>query len=190
LVRLDPRSVVIVGGTAVISAAMETALGALLPNAVVSRLAGANRYETNAMFSEAVFPIESWVAVPASAFTTNSPDADNVSIFDSVAYNESWGILYAPIHLPHGAEILELKANVFDGNADAVTVYLLRSGVAVASVVSSGGTGVQSLSTTTINSAHKIVDNEDYAYTIYVTGADAGTLFVRWVSVRYRLGTP
>ncbi|MDP3984928.1 MAG: cell wall-binding repeat-containing protein, partial [Acidimicrobiia bacterium] len=70
LLRLDPRTVIIVGGTAVISAAMETALGALLPNAVVSRIAGANRYETNAAFSAATFPIEGWASIPAAAFTT------------------------------------------------------------------------------------------------------------------------
>ena len=43
LERLDPKTVIIVGGTAVISAAMETALGVLLPNAAVTRIGGANR---------------------------------------------------------------------------------------------------------------------------------------------------
>ena len=190
LVRLDPRSVVIVGGSAVVSDAMETAIADLLPNAVVSRLAGANRYETNAMFSEAVFPIETWVAVPAAAFTTLSPDTDDAFISSTVAYNESGGNLYAPVYLPHGAEILELKATVFDSNADDVTVYLLRVNSTAAFVVSSGGGGLQTLSTTTIGSGYEIVDNETHSYTIIVVGADAANLNVRSVSVRYRLGTP
>jgi hypothetical protein len=70
--------VIIVGGTAVISAAMETAIEALLPNAVVSRIAGADRYATNAMFSAATFPIEGWASIPAAAFTANEPDTDAV----------------------------------------------------------------------------------------------------------------
>jgi hypothetical protein len=190
LLRLDPRSVVIVGGTAVISAAMETALGVLLPNAVVSRLAGANRYETNAMFSEAVFPIESWVAVPAAAFTTPNPNSDDAHIGSAFAYNATGGTLYASVTLPHGAEILELKAQVYDANADNVTVHLLISNSIVASVVSSDTEGFQTLSTTTIGAGVEIVDNENYAYSIAVAGADVGNLYVRWVSVRYRLGTP
>ncbi|OFW63062.1 MAG: hypothetical protein A2135_08805 [Actinobacteria bacterium RBG_16_67_15] len=56
LVRLDPRTVIIIGGTVAISAAMETALGVLLPNATITRISGADRYATNAAFSAATFP--------------------------------------------------------------------------------------------------------------------------------------
>jgi hypothetical protein len=71
-----------------------------------------------------------------------------------------------------------------------MAVLLLRGSSAAASVVSSGTGGFQTLSTSTITSAYKIVDNETFSYTIFVSGADAANLYVRWVNVRYRLGTP
>jgi ell wall binding domain 2 (CWB2) len=191
LVRLDPRSVVIVGGSAVVSDAMEDAIGDLLPNAVVSRLAGANRYETNALFSAAVFPVESWVAVPASAFTPSSPDSDDTAIGTDLAYNLTTGFLLAPVTLPHGAEILELKAAVYDGNAaggENITVSLAKGGGAVASVVTSGALFFHVVTTTSITGP-EIVDNE-FPYQVVVSGVDAANLYVRWVSVRYRVGTP
>jgi len=54
LMRLDPDRIVIVGGTGVISAAVEAALGAYAPT--VDRIAGADRYQTAAEISKATFP--------------------------------------------------------------------------------------------------------------------------------------
>ncbi len=54
LMRLDPDRIVIVGGTGVISPAVETALGAYAPT--VDRIAGADRYQTAAEISKATFP--------------------------------------------------------------------------------------------------------------------------------------
>jgi hypothetical protein len=53
LSRLRPDRIVVVGGTAVISASVESQLGAWAP---VSRIGGANRYETAALVSKAAFP--------------------------------------------------------------------------------------------------------------------------------------
>ena len=201
LVRLDPRSLIIVGGTGVISAATETALGVLLPNTTISRIAGANRYDTNAAFSAATFPIEGWASIPAGAFTTANPATDNLIIGpgygDTYAYNTTDGNLYAPIQLPHGAEILEVKASVYDADGSAdVIVYLQQ-------IIDSGGGGpfweahsgsVFSLGptivsdTTNSNPGTEIVDNETRAYFVHVTGANSGTTYVRSVMVRYRLG--
>lgn len=55
LTRLSPDSIVVVGGTAVISTTVETALHAYTSGAV-TRLAGANRYATAAAISSATFP--------------------------------------------------------------------------------------------------------------------------------------
>jgi hypothetical protein len=54
LVRLSPGKIVIVGGTAVVSASVEAALGAYA--STVERVAGANRYETAAQLSAAIYP--------------------------------------------------------------------------------------------------------------------------------------
>lgn len=54
--RLQPPRIVIVGGTAVVSAGVETQLDALAYTSEVTRIAGANRYETAANLSAATFP--------------------------------------------------------------------------------------------------------------------------------------
>ena len=62
LTRLEPRRIVVLGGTAVVGEAVEAALGAHAE--VVQRLAGPDRYATSAAVSRATFdPVEVvWVA--------------------------------------------------------------------------------------------------------------------------------
>lgn len=201
LVRLDPRRLVIVGGTAVVSLTMETALASLLPNASIDRIAGANRYETNALFSQATFPVEGWVSIHAAAFTGGSPATDVVTIQDSGAGNASGGgILLAPIQLPHGAEVLELKALVEDRDAVVdVEVFLQRVtfgttnfvfGDVVASVTTSGSPGFVLLSTTSIDPDMESIDNSTHLYNVTVTGTHGTETRITGVMVRYRLGAP
>lgn len=54
--RLQPSRIVIVGGTAVISAGVQSQLEGLGFSPTVSRIAGANRFETAAKLSQASFP--------------------------------------------------------------------------------------------------------------------------------------
>jgi len=54
--RLQPPNIVIVGGTAVISAGVETQLEGLGWGPTVTRIDGANRYDTAAQLSQATFP--------------------------------------------------------------------------------------------------------------------------------------
>jgi len=68
--RLKPSTAYIVGGTAVISDAVEQEVKALVPT--VKRLSGDNRYETSAAVSAEFFSDPSWVVV---ALGTNFPDA-------------------------------------------------------------------------------------------------------------------
>jgi hypothetical protein len=195
LVRLDPRTLIIIGGTGVISDAMEDALESLLPNAAISRIAGANRYETNAAFSAATFPIEGWASVPAAAFTAGFPASDDVFIFTH-ATNDTNVNLVAPIQLPHGAEILELKAQLYDASVNgdvAVGLYRVTSNgalsAAASDATSSFSAGDTTLSDTSISASEAIVDNENYAYMIWFEGDPTGGTGVYNVMVRYRLGT-
>jgi hypothetical protein len=200
LIRLDPRAVIIIGGTSAVSDLMEDTLEALLPNADVSRIAGTNRYKTNAAFSAATFPIESWVSVAPSAFTAPWPAAESAYV-GAYALNEdptSGYALYAPIFLPHGAQVLELKAEVFDADASqGVTVSLWRvsdasyPGQTLASKSTSAlfSAGDEVLSDTTITAGTEIVDNSAYCYFVKIVDAD-GNPFVQSVMVRYRLGSP
>jgi hypothetical protein len=54
--RLEPRSIVIVGGLAAISQAVEDQLDALVFNPAIVRISGADRYITAAALSAATFP--------------------------------------------------------------------------------------------------------------------------------------
>ena len=53
LARLRPAEVVILGGTAAISAAVSTRIGQILPSAVRTRVEGRDRYETAARLATA-----------------------------------------------------------------------------------------------------------------------------------------
>jgi hypothetical protein len=196
LVRLDPRRVVIVGGTAVVSASMEAAIGSLLPHATVERIGGANRYETNALFSQATFPVEAWASIPAAAFTAPQPATHTVEVGDTGVHNATNGFLHAPIQLPHGAEILELRVSGFDSSASfnplAVLVRVDHNAVfeIVASVQSSGTLGQFTLSTQSITSGNEIVDNGEFSYDIATAQTQSFFARLTHVMVRYRLGVP
>lgn len=195
LVRLDPRNVHIVGGTAVVSLQTEAAIAALLPNATIDRIAGANRYETNVLFSQATFPAESWVSVPASAFTSEHP-ADDAVTLNQRGWNETSGVMIAPIALPHGAEILEIRAHFRDTDGSAnVSAGLYRIpfdglGQEIAGVETSGTPGDIVVGSTVILGDRSIVDNSVFGYSVLVGGANDANLAIRNVLVRYRLGAP
>jgi putative cell wall-binding protein len=53
LVRLSPEKVVIVGGVAAVSGEVEAQIAVLLPDAVIERLAGSNKYSTSVAAAEA-----------------------------------------------------------------------------------------------------------------------------------------
>jgi hypothetical protein len=63
--RLEPAEIFIVGGTAVISEGVKATLEGLGSGPTVTRLAGANRYETAAAVSAAIFPTAQVVAAHA-----------------------------------------------------------------------------------------------------------------------------
>ncbi|AXH95332.1 cell wall-binding repeat-containing protein [Ornithinimicrobium avium] len=71
LQRLDPRTVVVAGGTTAVSAGVESTLRGLVPDAVVSRRAGADRYGTAARIAAAYRSAD----VVYVAAGTNFPDA-------------------------------------------------------------------------------------------------------------------
>ncbi len=68
--RLNPKTIVVLGGTAAISAGVESALGAY---GTVVRVAGSNRYSTGALVSSYAFPTGADTAYVATG--TNFPDA-------------------------------------------------------------------------------------------------------------------
>jgi hypothetical protein len=144
-------------------------------------------------------PVEGWASIPAAAFTAQFPDTDNV-IIEAYATNTTNGGLKAPIQLPDGAQILELKAHVFDSDDTSdiwVGLYRIPNtggafetmAGAIAAASTSGTPDHATLSSTTIATGTEIVDNQNYGYAVAVVGT-TGSVVVYNVMVRYRLGQP
>lgn len=81
------------------------------------------------------------------------------------------GLLYAPIHLPHGATVVRFDACIADSvTTTGLVVKLTRysvsagdTGVEMAQVASSGSGGWQTVSDTTVSNS--VVDSSNYFYT-------------------------
>ncbi len=80
------------------------------------------------------------------------------------------GLVYAPVHLPHGATVVRFDARVYDScTTTGLVVTLSRfpafggTSADLAQVVSSGSSGWQTLTDTSI--ANAVVDNSNYFYT-------------------------
>jgi putative cell wall-binding protein len=73
LTRLDPDTIVVLGGTAVVSASVQTQLGAYAPTVI--RLAGGNRYSTSVEISKYGFPANGSATEVVIATGTNFADA-------------------------------------------------------------------------------------------------------------------
>ncbi len=123
IVRLDPTTIVVVGGDAVVSPAVEAALEALQPGNQVYRIAGANRYETSRMVTAYAFP--SGAATAFVATGTNFPDALSASA--------AAGHYGGPVILTYGPAT----------SIDADTLTLLDT-LNTTEVLLAGGTGVVS----------------------------------------------
>ena len=88
LARLAPARIVIIGGTASVSTSVATAVSAAVPGAVVSRIAGKDRYETSAAI--------------AATFAPNVPviyAASGLSFADALAAAAAAGAQGAPVLL-------------------------------------------------------------------------------------------
>lgn len=192
LLRLNPKEVAIVGGEAVVSQAMFDAISDLLPAATVDRVAGANRYATNVAVSEALYPLEGWASIPASAFMHEVPGDMNYSIGSTHAYNVG-GALTAPIQLPHGATVLGVQANVMDIDVGGSVDVALRchqfgetsTTLATLSTPLVDDPGDIVIETVAISNA--LVNNQECSYYVTVSGTNS-LVWIRNVRVKYRLG--
>ena len=98
LTRLAPDKIIIVGGTAVVSASVESGLAAYA--GTVERIAGANRYDTAAKLSAATYPAtidaDTLGGLSSSSFlakTGKAADSDKLDGKDSTAFVEHGDIV-------------------------------------------------------------------------------------------------
>lgn len=122
LARLKPARIVVLGGTSVVSAAVAVALGKLGPG-TVSRIAGADRYQTSALISQAGYG--ALPPAPVVYVATGTGFADALSGAPLAAKDGVPLLLVEPAALPEpvGAELTRL---------DARSMVVLGSDAAVA----------------------------------------------------------
>ena len=110
--RLQPERVIILGGTAAISAAVFNAIDALAFNPDVTRVSGNNRYETAAALSNAVFPTTGYYPRAAFAFSNDLPTLDG---------GETESPLVTSLTAPaNGILVITAGADTFRSTSDAV----------------------------------------------------------------------
>lgn len=116
--RLNPDSIVVVGGTGSVSASVYSALSGLAPE--IERLGGADRYATSLIVSEYAFPSAT------TAFV-----ADGAGFADALAAGAAAGAYDAPVVLVPG-----INSSV----STAARTYL--EGLGLTGIFAVGGTGV------------------------------------------------
>lgn len=121
LLRLEPSQIVIVGGTGVVSAAVQDELEGLAFSPEVGRIGGVDRYETSRLLVDTVFP-DGAIDTAYLANGTNFPDALTAS--PAAAH------FGGPVILVPGAA----------GSVDAATISLMDK-LGVDTVKVAGGTG-------------------------------------------------
>ncbi|QKJ20854.1 cell wall-binding repeat-containing protein [Microbacterium hominis] len=128
--RLQPRRVVLVGGTGVVGSAVSTAVKKVIPaDARVSRLGGASRYETaDAIVRDAFGAGGSRYAIVATGATY--PDA--------LAAGPAAGHLDAPVLLVDGARGLTAATTATIGALGITDVYIAGGRGAVSPTLESG----------------------------------------------------
>lgn len=203
LVRLNPRRIVIIGGTAVVSSAVEAQLAAYTGGAV-HRYSGGDRYETAAAVSEASYPA---IGAASCAHYGFRPVGSGVTTWAvgggspaSGAYALS-GTLVCPLSLPDGSTIISFQMTGVDDSTSgtgAISCGLYRVDLtggffnighgsedllAVASTFAPDAPGLVEVVDTTI--AEPTVTNAQYAY-FARCDLDNGLTRVTGVIVRYQ----
>ncbi|MDP2623706.1 MAG: cell wall-binding repeat-containing protein [Actinomycetota bacterium] len=179
LVRLNPKMIVIVGGPAVVSAAVEAQLAGYTTGPV-RRIAGSNRYATAAAISADTFPVTGATSCPASGFQVDD-DGFEFTLVNSQLLGS--GSFSCAVMLPPGSTITSVRFTVrdnhgFQGVPCSMRRVDLTGGtfnfgitnvITLASAETSGvGTpGTAELIDSTID--NPLVDNLRYAYWLSCT---------------------
>ena len=151
LTRLSPDKIVIVGGTAVVSPSVESALAAYA--GTVERIAGANRYDTAAKLSAATFPAtidaDTLNGLSSSAFlgrTAKAADAYKLDGLDSSAFLRANGVV-----MTSGAMNWQPNQNGPTIFARAATRVQANDGLIVMSIAGPSSIGVTNFGLHQIN---------------------------------------
>lgn len=211
--RLQPSTIIIVGGTGVVSDTVKSALEGLSFGPVVERLAGADRFATAAAVSASQFPAEldadTLDGKDSSQFqewtgTTHIQGADltNPGFYDDLV---TFGVLYSAVdgnfacgttgvELPDGATITEFSMRVKDSSSTRLTSAFLyavdNSGViSVLAEMNSGSTAAPGVTTVTDSTiATPVVDLANYVYVVFAcANSTLDQTLVSYLDISYTL---
>lgn len=127
LTRLGPDKIIIVGGTAVVSASVESGLAAYA--GTVERIAGTNRYDTAAKLSAATYP----ATIDANTLSGKSAadlTSDGFSTYHdaAVAMPTAWGTVLELKNLPAGNYVFIAKTYMSSSTQQGVACRLVAGG--------------------------------------------------------------
>jgi putative cell wall-binding protein len=138
LQRLNPTSIVIVGGSGAVSPTAQAALAAAVPGAVVTRLQGADRYETARAIALGGFPAGAPIVFLASG--DDFPDA--------LAASAAAGHLGGPVLLvPNGANALSAETRSIITRLGASTIVIAGGGGVISAALETDARSVSGVTT-------------------------------------------
>ena len=195
--RLEPNVIVIVGGTAVISSAVEDQLKALSFSPNVRRNGGADRYETAALLSQDTFPETGAASCPGNGFFPFDPAVGWTG--SEIRYSTGSGVVtfQCELSLPHRATVTKLSAGLDDTGSFGTACLLRRLNLVgggfldeigkadtmATTLFTEGTSGKQVVETTNITDP--LVNNFRYGY--YVSCGSAPDLGIIGATVHYEL---
>jgi len=123
LTRLAPDKIIIVGGTAVISASVESGLAAYA--GTVERIAGANRYDTAAQLSAATYPA-TFNADTVGGKSASALTSDGYSVYHDAAIDVPTTLhkVLSLTNLPAGSYVIIAKTSFFASSQHGVRCRL------------------------------------------------------------------
>lgn len=136
-------------------------------------------------------PRAAWAPLNTASYDMLN-DIQDVGIQGNVS---GFPVLVAPIHLPQGATVTQVEANVYDNSSHDIDVRVYRNdwnsgslSIIMSIVASTGTPGFTTLSTTSAVGTNNVIDNANYNYyaLIQFTSQSNGTnLSLRGLRITY-----
>ena len=113
--------------------------------------------------------IKRYYSISPTAFGPENENQDFTKNHDYIYSNATGDMFYAPVYLPDSAVVVEFKTWLWDDVPTDMIAHLACTPhggghMFMASITSSGATGMQELTDTTIE--HSLIDNATYKYSV------------------------
>jgi len=128
----------------------------------------------------------SYLSIPAAALQPGD-EADNWTLVDAYFYSEDDAYYIAPVYLPHGALVTEIKTWWSDSSAEDASLELkyvspdYGGSTALATLTTTGSTGTVQESVYTSQSGFALIDNSMFSYILYLDLPDSNIYYYQTV---------